>query len=67
MIMFHVHVCKNAIASVKNFDKPQLVLSKDPVLQYQVGTKKMKTSRYQVSVLVVPSTPVNPVLAALAS
>ncbi len=33
-----------------------LVLSKDPVLRYQVGTKKMKTSRYQVSV--------NPVLAA---
>ncbi len=33
------------------------VLSKDPVLRYQVGTKKMKTSRYQVSV--------NPVLAAL--
>ncbi len=27
----------------------QLVLSKDPVLRYHVGTKKMKTSRYQVS------------------
>ncbi len=25
-----------------------IVLSKDPVLRYQVGTKKMKTSRYQV-------------------
>ncbi len=34
----------------------KVVLSKDPVLRYQVGTKKMKTSRYQVSV--------NPVLAA---
>ncbi len=33
-----------------------VVLSKDPVLRYQVGTKKMKTSQYQVSV--------NPVLAA---
>ncbi len=25
-----------------------LVLSEDPVLRYQVGTKKMKTSRYQM-------------------
>ncbi len=25
-----------------------IVLSKDPVLRYQVGTKKMKKSRYQV-------------------
>ncbi len=31
----------------------QVVLSKDPVLRYQVGTKKMKTSRYQVSVNLV--------------
>ncbi len=25
-----------------------VVLSEDPVLRYQVGTKKMKTSRYQM-------------------
>ncbi len=25
-----------------------LVLSEDPVLRYQVGTKKIKTSRYQM-------------------
>ncbi len=43
-----------------------LVLSKDPVLRYQVGTKKMKTSRYQVSLSPGGTEyPVNPVLAAL--
>ncbi len=35
-----IHVCFGVYA---------VVLSKDPVLRYQVGTKKMKTSRYQVS------------------
>ncbi len=42
-----------------------VVLSKDPVLRYQLGTKKMKTSRYQVSLS--PGGieyPVDPVLAA---
>ncbi len=34
------------IALISNTCK--LVLSKDPVLRYQVGTKKMKTSRYHV-------------------
>ncbi len=48
-------VCFAALASAHN-QKWDLVLSKDPVLRYQVGTKKIKTSRYQVSV--------NPVLAA---
>ncbi len=43
---------KNHLIQLEN----RLVLSKDPVLRYQVGTKKMKTSRYQVSV--------NPALAA---
>ncbi len=38
------------IALISNTCK--LVLSKDPVLRYQVGTKKMKTSRYHV----IPST-----------
>ncbi len=43
-----------------------LVLSKDPVLRYQVGTKKMKTSRYQVSLSTVGTKyQVDPVLAAL--
>ncbi len=43
-----------------------LVLSKDPVLRYQVGTKKMKTSRYQVSLSTGGTEyPVNPVLAVL--
>ncbi len=40
-----------------------VVLSKDPVLRYQVGTKKMKTSRYQVfSSTGSTEYPVNPVL-----
>ncbi len=40
-------------------------LSKDPVLRYQVGTKKMKTSRYQVSLSPGGTEdPVDPVLAA---
>ncbi len=38
------------IALISNTCK--LVLSKDPVLRYQVGTKKMKTLRYHV----IPST-----------
>ncbi len=43
----------------------ELVLSKDPVLRYQVGTKKVKTSRYQVSLSPGGTEyPVNPVLAA---
>ncbi len=42
-----------------------VVLSKDPVLRYQVGTKKMKTSRYHVSLSPGGTEdPVNPVLAA---
>ncbi len=42
-----------------------LVLSKDPVLRYQVGTKKMKTSRYHVSLSTGGTEyPVDPVLAA---
>ncbi len=43
----------------------EVVLSKDPVLRYQVGTKKMKTSRYQVSLSPGGTEyPVDPVLAA---
>ncbi len=43
----------------------ELVLSKDPVLRYQVGTKKMKTSRYQVSLSTGGTEyPVDPVHAA---
>ncbi len=43
-----------------------LVLSEDPVLRYQVGTKKIKTSRYQVCLSPGGTEyPVNPVLAAL--
>ncbi len=39
-----------------------LVLSKDPVLRYQVGTKKIKTSRYQVFLSTGGTeNPVNPV------
>ncbi len=39
------------------------MLSKDPVLQYQVGTKKMKTSQYQdFSSTGGTEYPVNPVL-----
>ncbi len=39
------------------------MLSKDPVLRYQVGTKKIKTSRYQVfSSTGGTEYPVNPVL-----
>ncbi len=42
-----------------------VVLSKDPVFRYQVGTIKMKTSRYQVSLSTRGNEyPVNPVLAA---
>ncbi len=42
-----------------------LVLSKGPVLRYQVGTKKMKTSRYHVSLSPGGTEyPVVPVLAA---
>ena len=38
-------------------------MSKDPVLRYQVGTKKMKMSRYQVSLSTGGTEyPVNPVL-----
>ena len=41
----------------------QVVLSKDPVLRYQVGTKKMKMSWYQVSLSTGGTEyPVNPVL-----
>ncbi len=42
-----------------------LVLSKDPVLRYQVSTKKIKTSQYQVSLSTGGTEyPVNPVLSA---
>ncbi len=42
-----------------------LVLSKDPVLRYQVGTKKMKKPRYHVFVSTRGTEyPVDPVLAA---
>ncbi len=35
--------------SAQRTERNGVGLSKDPVLRYQVGTKKMKTSRYQVS------------------
>ncbi len=45
------------MTSCRNFATLALIGLKDPVLRYQVGTKKMKTSWYKVSV--------DPVLAAL--